>query len=69
MIGLLAENPFWTTKNISKRLNVAFTTAQRAICLLQEKQIIFQIDESQRDKVFCATAIMEILDVTPIINS
>lgn len=69
VIGLLAENPFWTTKNISKRLKVAFTTAQRAIHLLQEKQMISQIDESQRDKVFCATAIMEILDETPKINS
>ena len=44
------------------------TTAQRAIRLLQEKQIISQIDESQRDKVLCATAIMEILNETPKIN-
>ena len=68
VIGLLAENPFWTTKKIAERLEVAFTTAQRAINLLQEKQIISQIDQAQRDKVFCATAIMGILDEVPKIN-
>jgi len=68
VIGLLAENPFWATKKIAERLNVAFTTAQRAIHLLQEKQIISQIDEAQRDRVFCATAIMDILDEVPKIK-
>jgi len=68
VIGLLAENPFWTTKKIAERLDVAFTTAQRAINLLQEKQIISQIDQAQRDRVFCATAIMDILDEAPKIN-
>ncbi len=61
-IGLLAENPFWTKKKIAERLNVAFTTARRAINLLEEKEIISQIDQAQRDRVFCATAIMNILD-------
>ena len=68
VIGLLAENPFWTTKKIAERLEVAFTTAQRAINLLQEKQIISQIDQAQRDNVFCTTAIMDILDEAPKIN-
>ncbi|MCF7954804.1 MAG: Fic family protein [Phycisphaerae bacterium] len=69
VIGLLAENPFWTTKKIAERLNVAFTTAQRAINLLQEKQIISQIDQAQRDRVFCAKAIMHILDEAPKIKA
>ena len=68
VIGLLAENPFWTTKKTAERLSVAFTTAQRAINLLQEKQIISQIDQAQRDRIFCATAIMDILDEAPKIN-
>ncbi|MFA6186840.1 MAG: Fic family protein [Phycisphaerae bacterium] len=69
VIGLLAENPFWTAKKIAERLNVAFTTAQRAINLLQEKQIISQTDKAQRDRVFCATAIMDILDEPSKIKS
>jgi Fic family protein len=68
-IGLLAENPFWTTKKIAERLNVAFTTAQRAINLLKEKQIVTQIDQAQRDRVFCSKAIMNILDEAPKINA
>ncbi len=68
VIGLLAENPFWTTKKIAERLEIAFTTAQRAINLLQEKHIISQIDQAQRGKVFCANAIMDILDEAPKIN-
>jgi Fic family protein len=65
VIGLFAENPFWTVKKIAQRLNVAFTTAQRAINLLQEKQIISQTDNAHRDRVFCASAIMKILDEPP----
>ncbi len=68
VIGLLAENPFWTIKKMAQRLNVAFTTAQRAINILQEKQIITQTDASQRDRVFCANAVMDILDEAPKIS-
>ena len=55
-------------KRIAERLDVAFTTAQRAIHLLQEEQIIFQTDDAQRDRVFCANAAMDILDEAPKIN-
>ena len=65
VIGLLAENPFWTTGKIAERLNVAFTTAQRAINLLQEKEIVFQTDDAERDRVFCANSILEILNEEP----
>jgi Fic family protein len=68
VIGLLAENPFWTAKKIAERLNAAFTTAQRAINLLQEKQIISQTNNAQRDRVFCANEIMSILDEPPKIK-
>lgn len=65
VIDLLAENPFWNTKKISERLQVAFTTAQRAINVLVEKEVLFQVDDAQRDRVFCANAIMKILDEPP----
>jgi Fic family protein len=68
LIGLFAENPFWTANGITERLNVAFTTAQRAISLLEEKQIVSQTDKAQRDRVYCATAIMNILDEAPKIK-
>lgn len=68
VIELLAENPFWTTKKLSERLQVAFTTAQRAINVLIERKILFQVDNAQRDRVFCAKAIMKILDEPPKIK-
>ena len=68
VIELLAENPFWNTKKLSERLQVAFTTAQRAINVLVERGILFQVDNAQRDRVFCATAIMKILDELPKIK-
>ena len=69
VIGLLAENPYWTIKKIAERLNVAYTTAQRAINLLQEKQIIAQTDNAERDRVFCAREILDILNEDPKIIS
>lgn len=64
-IDLLAENPFWTTKKLSERLQVAFTTAQRVINVLVKEDILSQMDNAQRDRVFCAKAIMQILDEPP----
>ncbi len=68
VIDLLAENPFWNIKKISERLQVAFTTAQRAINVLVEEGVLFQVDNAQRDRVFCANAIMKILDEPPKIK-
>ena len=68
VIELLAENPFWSTKKLSECLQVAFTTAQRAINVLVEQRILSQVDNAQRDRVFCATAIMKILDEPPKIK-
>ncbi|MCX5636897.1 MAG: Fic family protein [Planctomycetota bacterium] len=67
-IDLLAENPFWNVKKLSERLQVAFTTAQRTINVLVEERILSQVDNAQRDRVFCATAIMKILDEPPKIK-
>lgn len=64
-IGLLAENPFWTAKRLAERLSVAFTTAQRVIKTLLDAGILTQPESSQRDRVYCAETLMEILDESP----
>jgi hypothetical protein len=33
--------------------------------VLVEKEVLFQVDDAQRDRVFCANAIMKILDEPP----
>ncbi len=65
VVDLLAENPYWTVKKLSERLQVAFTTAQRAINVLREEGMLSQVDNAQRDRVFCATALKDILDEQP----
>ena len=68
LVDLLAENPFWTIKGASKRLDVAYTTAQRAIEKLQRFAILEQIDDAKRGRVYCAKQLMAILDEPPKIT-
>jgi len=62
LVDLLAENPYWTTRRAAERLKVAFTTAQRAVARLEALKIMRQVNEAKRDRVYCATALLEILE-------
>ncbi len=58
----LAVNPFVTTNKIALQFKVAFTTAQRAIQKLESLEILNSIGEKKRDRVYCATQILNILE-------
>lgn len=62
IIKNLALNPYCTVNKIAKQLNVAFTTAQRAIIKLEELDIITQVSPGRRDRVYCAKGILDILE-------
>jgi Fic family protein len=62
LVDLLGENPFWTVKRASERLGVAFTTAQRAIEALERGRVIERTSAARRDRVYCARAILDILE-------
>jgi Fic family protein len=62
LIDIVAENPFITTKRAAKRLDVAFTTAQRAIDSLRRAKIVTEASKTKRDRVFCAKNILQILE-------
>ncbi len=62
IIRNLAVNPYCTTKKVSKKLGIAFTTAQRAISKLEELGIIIQTSEGKRDRIYCANEILNILE-------
>jgi Fic family protein len=64
-IELFAENPFWTVNKLARRLDVAFTTAQRAIDRLASAGIITLTAEAKRNRVYCARSILEILEEPP----
>ncbi len=62
VLDLFAENPFWTLRGIAGRLNVAFTTAQRAIDRLEELGAIAQVGKARRNRVYCAGAVLDVLE-------
>lgn len=62
LVDLLAENPYWTVKRVAERLEVAFTTAQRAVDRLTAASILTEVSGAKRDRVYCARDILDILD-------
>lgn len=62
VITHLAVNPFLTVTKVSQQLNVAFTTAQRAVKKLESLKIISSISETRRDRTYCAVEILKILE-------
>ena len=61
-LDLFAENPFWTTGGLVARLDVAFTTAQRAIERLESVGVVAQVGDARRNRVYCAGSILEVLE-------
>ena len=62
LIDAVAENPFITVKGAAQRLEVAYTTAQRAIDSLRKVKILSERSKAKRDRVFCANEILKILE-------
>ena len=62
MLELVGVNPFITIKGAAEKLAVAFTTAQRAIERLERARIVTRIADAKRDRVYCATALLDILE-------
>jgi Fic family protein len=61
-VELLGANPFITTRGAAAKLGIAFTTAQRAIERLERASIVKQVGDAKRDRVYCATALLNILE-------
>jgi Fic family protein len=61
-VELLASNPYITITGAAEELKVAFTTAQRAIGRLEHLGILEQTGEAKRDRVYCAKALLDILE-------
>jgi len=62
VVELLGANPFITTKGAADKLGIAFTTAQRAIERLERANIVKQVGDAKRDRVYCAAALLHILE-------
>lgn len=61
-VDALAENPFVTAKSAARRMNVAFTTAQRAIVTFERRGILEHVAGERRGRVYCAKALLKVLE-------
>ena len=61
-LDVLAENPFCTVPGLAGRLDVAFTTAQRALGRLEDAGMVALVGGARRNRVYCARAILEALE-------
>jgi Fic family protein len=62
LVDRLGANPYLTVKRTAQELGVAFTTVQRVVERLQRLSIVTQVSEGKRDRVYCATALLKILE-------
>ena len=62
LVEVVAENPYCTTTRVARRLDVAFTTAQRAVETLRRAGVLKQVNDAKRDRVYCAAALLKILE-------
>lgn len=62
IVPRLAVNPYVTINKIAEDLQVAYSTAQRGIQKLESANIIQKTSDNKRDKVYCATEVLNILE-------
>lgn len=65
LLDLLGPNPFITMRKAEAQLDVAYNTAAAALRRLVRLRIVKQIGEARRDRVFCAQALLNILEEPP----
>jgi ABC-type lipoprotein export system ATPase subunit len=54
--------PFQTVKRAAREMGMAFTTVQRAMEKLESLSVVSEVSGGKRDRVYCAKALMEILE-------
>jgi Fic family protein len=65
LLDRIAANPFITITKAAEDLDVAYTTAQRAVERLESLSILSQVGDARRDRVYCAQALLDILEEPP----
>lgn len=62
LVGHLAGNPYLTPRKAQEMLGVAFNTANKAIALLESNGLLEQVGKAQRDRVYVARRLLDILE-------
>ena len=62
VLRLFVGNPFRTVRGVAQALDVAYTTARRAIDRLEEAGIVSLVGPAKRNRLYCARAMLDILE-------
>ena len=62
VLRLFVANPFRTVRGVAQEMDVAYTTARRAIDRLEEAGIVSLVGPAKRNRVYCARAMLDILE-------
>jgi Fic family protein len=65
LLDLLGTNPFVTVRKAAAQLGVAYNTAAAALRRIVQLGILKQVGDARRDRVFCAQALLSILEEPP----
>ncbi len=65
LVDQIAANPFVTGRGIQRSLKIGYNTGMRAVERLIEAGILEQVGTGQRDRVFCAKELLDILEEPP----
>lgn len=70
LLDRVAGNPFVTPRGAQDKLGLAYNTVMRAIGQMEKLNMLKEVSEAKRDRVYCAKAILDILEeparLTPI---
>ena len=70
LLDMVAGNPFVTPRGAQDKLGLAYNTVMRAIGQMEKLEVLKEVSEAKRDRVYCAKAILDILEeparLTPI---
>lgn len=62
IVESFAINPYLSIGNVAEKLDVAYSTAERGVQKLLQANVVKQVHGNKRDKVYCATDILAILE-------
>ena len=62
IIDLCAVNPYTSVKNIVNSLGLAYSTVLRAVQKLEAANILQQVGNAKRDRVYCAMDVLAVLE-------
>ena len=66
VLELFVEFPFWNVPMLASKLEVAYTTARRAVDRLESAGIVTPVGDAKRNRVYCADAVLKVLDMPNI---